>query len=286
LDRHPAKSTGSGANLFALEIRRSCPAAGHHFLHGWGGSRTSYRYFAEHLASWGYLVILPTHVGSDSAAVVPRLPAASHMSMAGIRDMLLHGVNEPDNLRDRPRDISFVIDQIARGVPLGAAADVDHVGVAGHSFGAYTAMAVGGMLVDLPEGRRQSLRDARVKAVLAMSPEGTGWMGISPGAWSRFAVPAMFLTGTRDFGGSGRPATWRHEPFNAIGTVPEWQVTILYATHMTFVNPGIDERLINSLGTAFFDASLLHEQRASAWTSDYFSTRHGDCLVDHKGTTH
>src|SRR5262245_50577734 len=36
------------------------------FSHGLGGSRANYGYVCEHLASQGYLVIVPTHHGSDT----------------------------------------------------------------------------------------------------------------------------------------------------------------------------------------------------------------------------
>jgi predicted dienelactone hydrolase len=146
-------------------------------------------------------------------------------------------------------------------------------------------MAIGGMTVDLPEGHKTSLRDPRIKAVLPMSPQGTGFLGITPGAWDNFAVPVLFLTGTKDYGSGGRAATWRDEPFEAIHTAPEWIVTIIDATHMTFARPGTNAPLINSLGTAFFDANILDDAKAKDWMTDFVATKRDDCIIDHKSPT-
>ena len=252
--------------------------------HGWGGSRTTYRYFAEHLASYGYLVISPTHKGSDTAAALAGA-VSGQTPAAGVRTAMFEGVNDPENLRNRPRDISFVIDEISRQPDLAKLADLNHIGLAGHSFGAYDAMAIGGMTVDLPEGHKTSLRDPRIKAVLPMSPQGSGYLGIKRGAWDSFATPVLFLTGTKDYGSGGLAATWRDEPFEAIHTAPEWIVTIVDGTHMTFARPGTSAPLIDSLGTAFFDANLLGDAKAEDWMTEFFATKHDYCIIDHKSPT-
>jgi predicted dienelactone hydrolase len=226
------------------------------------------------------LVISPTHAGSDTASIAFRTQPPSQTGPK--RETLMQSINDPDNLRNRPRDISFVIDELFRRSDLSKIADLNHIGVAGHSFGAFTAMAIGGMLVDLSEGKKQSLRDPRVKAVLPMSPEGPGTMGISPGAWDQFAVPVLFFTGTKDYGVTERSATWRDDPFKSIHTVPEWMVTIVDGTHMTFAIPGSSSPLIRSVGTAFFDAKVLDDPKAVEWMNGFFAAKHDDCIVDHK----
>lgn len=80
------------------------------------------------------------------------------------------------NAIERPRDVSFAIDQLekanAPGGELAGKLDLKRIGVAGHSFGAYTAMAIAGQT-----GGRSSFRDPRVSAAIAMSapaPKGNG----------------------------------------------------------------------------------------------------------------
>ena len=307
------------------------------FSHGLGGSGANYAYFGKHLASHGYIVIAPTHPGSDTeqakewikthgglftnsaektkerregepAEKGPEPGAGMMPGMTREGGWMMATVSDPENLRNRPKDISFVIDQIATHAIIGSITDMQRIGVAGHSFGAYTAMAVGGMTVDLPEeqgGKRQSFRDERVKAVLPMSPEGAGTMGISSGAWEKFAVPVLFLTGTKDYGSGARSAAWRREGFVAATGVDHYLVTIENAGHMTFANPGEKSaqqaaaglgmgllllgqndtkkqkghiELVESLSMAFFDAYVRGEAEAIKRLRALCISKRGDCV--------
>ena len=257
------------------------------FSHGWGASRTTYGYFAMHMASQGYLVIIPTHPGSDTASIP--LPGGGDRS-AKLRERLLgngkpsdkpidklddkpsdkstdkpgdkhaadeqpkqeslkESIDDPENLKNRPKDISFVIDQLDKQATTKPIADLTRIGVAGHSFGAYTAMAIGGMTVDIPDEKPQSFADPRVKAVLPMSPQGQGTMGIVPAAWDHFSVPVLFLTGTKDYGEGARPAAWRRQAFDSIKTADDYLIVIEGATHLTFARPTSEEPLINAAAT-------------------------------------
>lgn len=214
------------------------------FSHGLGASREMYGYFGKHMAESGYIVIAPTHHGSDTQAL------QDWVSTHGLgkknedgEGWLQAGISDPDNLRNRPKDISFVIDRAAKDPKLAGLVDMERIGVAGHSFGAYTAMAIGGMTVDLPEAKGVSFRDPRVKAVLPMSPEGAGTMGITKESWDHFASPVLFLTGTKDYGSGGRSASWRRTGFESVHGVDDYLFTIEGAGHMTFGGPGTSAAL-------------------------------------------
>lgn len=295
------------------------------FSHGLGGSRAIYGYFGRHMASHGYIVIAPTHAGSDTAAAVAWMRTRAgrfgtdkkgqDQATKEQQGWLTSSINDPDNLIARPRDISFAIGQIAAHGVLGPIADMDRIGVAGHSFGAYTAMAAGGMTVDLPDirgGRAQSFRDPRVRAVLAMSPQGSGTMGISADAWNAMGVPVLCLTGTHDYGAGGRSAAWRRQAFEAIHNVDDYLITISGAGHMTFSNPdgkagaglagglggmgglgdggGIgrgsggkgDAALIQALSTAYFDAYLRGDAEAKAWLIRFCMAKRSDAVGEFK----
>src|SRR5207244_281867 len=76
--------------------------------------------------------------------------------------------------RDRARDISLVIDSLAdlevRFPELKGKMDRTKIGVGGHSYGAFTAMLLGGARTF---GNPPLLvADPRVTAILAMSPQG------------------------------------------------------------------------------------------------------------------
>ncbi len=290
------------------------------FSHGWGGSRTSYAYLAEHLASHGYLVVLPTHAGSDTASIpLPRVdksakdfdtrvegmldrlqtrreerriagasePAGAEEPQAEPkaprRMSLEQSINDPDNLRDRPRDISFVIDQLSEAATTKDLADTNHIGVAGHSFGAYTSMAIGGMTVELPGDAAASFADARVKAIMPISPQGRGTMGIVPGAWAAVRTPVLFLTGTKDYGQGLKAAAWRREAFDAVAGTEKYLVVIDGATHMTFAMPGKHKALINSLATAFFDTHVRGDEAGTRWLDAWAAAKHDEATVEHAG---
>ena len=78
-----------------------------------------------------------------------------------------------DNAVNRPLDVTFAIDQLevlnrSEG-PLQGRLDLNRVGAAGHSFGAYTTLAVAGEVLGRPGGREISLADPRIKAAIPMS---------------------------------------------------------------------------------------------------------------------
>jgi predicted dienelactone hydrolase len=277
------------------------------FSHGMGGSREGGAYFGRHLASHGYMVIHAQHAGSDADAVRwewrdARDPSVrlGRRSLRARLDRLIEGnTGRSENLRARPADVSFVLDRVGSHALLGPLADTGRVAVAGHSFGACTSMAVGGMLVDLPDEPDRSFRDPRVYAVIAMSPQGTGVMGIDAGAWDEVCVPVMHLTGTRDSGQGNRPWTWRLEAFEQADDGDWILVVIDGATHMAFsdarghrvgrrADVETDHHIyILSACTAFLDAHLRDDAAASGWLGrlELVAASGGVCEVRVKANT-
>lgn len=277
------------------------------FSPGLGASREAYGYLGTNLAGRGFMVAMLTHPGSDSVAW-----------RAGLRadrgNWVPAALDDPANLENRPQDVSFVIDRLTRaGSPFRV--DPSRIGVAGHSFGASTAMAVGGMKVDLGDtaGSPRSFTDPRVGAVVAMSPQGTGTMGIAPGAWDGFETPVMLLTGTRDQAPGGRPTRWRRTAFDQISSADRYLVTLIGATHLTFggrgavtaeKGAGTDHsvsdylgdlrealpagarsrthhvRVIDALVCAFFDNYLNDRDEAGNWLREYAGERHFDARAE------
>jgi predicted dienelactone hydrolase len=217
------------------------------------------------------------------------------------RRFIKESTTNPENIRNRPRDVSFVIDQLSRDGKLSVLADVDHIGVGGHSFGAYTGFAIAGMTIDLPdagEGGVEAFGDRRVKAVVAMSPQGAGVMGITSSSWDKVAIPVLSLTGTRDYGQGERAAAWRREGFDATKGVEAMLVVIRDATHGTFAaNAGsrltgavigkdhdAHIRYVKMVTTAYFDAYVRGDQSALTWLkSGALKTfDEGACAVEFK----
>jgi predicted dienelactone hydrolase len=103
------------------------------FSHGLGGTRDGYEYAGRHWASHGYVCVHLQHAGSDDAVW-----KGSKQPVADLRK----AAQDPANAVNRPLDVRFAIDQLARAQKedklLKGRLDLDRLGMAGHSFGAYT----------------------------------------------------------------------------------------------------------------------------------------------------
>lgn len=129
------------------------------FSHGLGGSRTGYSYFGGHLAVSGIASLHPQHVGSDNAlwwgnplGLVERLQSAAKETEA----------------RSRALDIHFSLDQMLSS-DLAGLIDTSKIAVAGHSYGANTAMLVSGARVKTTAGDMADLRDQRIRSTILIS---------------------------------------------------------------------------------------------------------------------
>ncbi|MFM7439251.1 MAG: alpha/beta hydrolase family protein, partial [Snowella sp.] len=134
---------------------------------------------------------------------------------------------EPFDLNDfidRPRDISFLIDELQRRNPteFGNRLDLNNVGVYGHSFGGYGAMAVAGATIDFDYLKQQcdldyprpntslllqcralkldrkeyNFRDERVKAVIGANPVNRAIFG--PQGLGKITIPTVIAGGNYD----------------------------------------------------------------------------------------
>ncbi|MBC8044773.1 MAG: acetylhydrolase [Rhizobacter sp.] len=201
------------------------------FSHGSGASKEQYEYLGRHWAAQGYVSVHLTHFGSDLSVIKdkPRLSAMSELREAS---------NDTLNIHARPRDISFVIDsfdEIEKRVPaLKGKLSRSQIGVAGHSFGSNTTLLVAGARLYEPDGVK-TFSDARVKAFVALSPQGTGRLGITKDSWQPIAAPVLLMTGTEDKGmDGGEDYLWRLESYNGLSAGNKYLVVIAGATHLTF----------------------------------------------------
>jgi predicted dienelactone hydrolase len=155
------------------------------FCHGSGGNRKSAAYLCTHLVSHGYTVAAMDH----SEVVAAELAPAADET-AGQRATRIDAV-----IASRVPDVRFLLDFLLAGGateagPGAAGVDAERVGLVGHSFGGWTALAV-------PE------RDDRIRAVVALGPGGSSnpRPGILPltltFAWRR-DVPTLYLAAEDD----------------------------------------------------------------------------------------
>jgi predicted dienelactone hydrolase len=228
--------------------------------HGLGGDVNGTLYLAEYLCARGYIVVAVQHHGSD----------ADYLAQNGTTGLMYSAAQAEARLM-RPQDISFVLDRIiagTTGVPLLDPARIDfgHVGIFGHSFGAFTSLSCLGATFD--GGTNES--DSRIDCALAMSPQGVGTLGSETGSWGGVTKPAFTMGGTNDTSpGTSDPADRRvaYDGMPANGT--KYHATLLDAEHADFGN---DQTFYHDwicrMAAAFFDGYLKDDLSARTWLSE------------------
>lgn len=180
--------------------------------HGLGSHRSAFSHIAEQLASYGFFVAAPEHIGSNYAQQQAMLNGAdSEMFFAS-------------EFVDRPADIRFLLDELERynDREFDGRLQLDRVGVLGHSFGGYTALALGGAQIDFDNLERDctdgvnsvnismllqcralelpretyNFRDDRVAAVLTANPVNSSIFGER--GMASVSVPVLMAGGSLD----------------------------------------------------------------------------------------
>jgi predicted dienelactone hydrolase len=244
------------------------------FSHGLGGTREGYEYLGRHWASCGYVSVHLQHHGSDAAVWQNAHPMES----------LRQAIKDPANAVNRARDVTFAIDkmEIVNREPgvLKGRIDLQHIGMAGHSFGAWTTLAVAGETFFGPLGGETSLADPRVKAALPMSaPVQAKDKDRLDQIYAKIKIPCLHMTGTLDDSPLGETAAKdRRLPFDHINAADQYLITFNGADHMTFAtlraSPELKKKdalfhdLICISSTAFWDAYLKNDAAAKKWLSD------------------
>jgi glutaminyl-peptide cyclotransferase len=229
------------------------------FSHGSGASRFVYAYLTEHLASHGFVVI-----------------AADHPTN-GILDMVAIGSYLDDltgNYVYRPQDILRLMDTaetLSQEGDLAGMIDMERVGIVGHSFGGYTALAAAGARLNFdqmaqycasdseaantpygicpllqnrddavmalgqgtdPVGAWPALADPRIDVVVALAP----WNGpvLDIATLGEMQLPTLFMVGSADVvTPADRDANFI---FTAMEQAPRRLVTFENAGHYIFVD--------------------------------------------------
>ncbi|HUP49423.1 MAG TPA: alpha/beta fold hydrolase [Thermoanaerobaculia bacterium] len=194
------------------------------FVTGFGAPSRSYVGLSSYWASHGYVVIKVGHPESR--------PDVTDLAEVW-RDQT------PAEWRSRARDISLVIDsftQLEQQYPeLKGKMDPARIGVGGHSYGAFTTMLLAGART-FDGVTAATYADARVRASLAMSPQGPGERGgLTTESWREVRIPTMYMTGTADRGVTEEEdETWRRQAFELSPPGDKWFVSLGGAGHFAF----------------------------------------------------
>jgi predicted dienelactone hydrolase len=212
--------------------------------HGVAEDRTAYAYLAAHLASYGFAVVTLEHVDGD----------------AKIARKYFSGMAPPPKaaeLLERPRDVSFLLDELQRRAqsdPTLRQLNVQQVGLVGHSLGGYTVLALAGAQIDFDLVKRDcnpnrslnlsvllqcrakelkpqnyALKDPRIKAIFAISPLDSTIFGRR--GLSQIRVPVFFLGGSDDIVTPAVPE--QIDPFTWLQTPAKYLAILQRGTHFS-----------------------------------------------------
>ncbi len=268
--------------------------------HGLGSDRSSYAYLAKQLASYGFVVAVPEHPGSNAQQLQALIAGTASQ------------ITAPTEFIDRPLDIKYLLnmlEQLNQTDPqLRGRFNLQQVGVVGQSFGGYTALALAGATIDfqqltadchrtnnlnlslLLQCRAQELsrplpdlHDSRVKAILAINPIGSSLLGRDN--FGKIAIPVMLVSGSAD---TIAPALLEQiRPFTWLQTGDKYLALLQGGTHFSTIDvpvetaaaairlppevvgpdPSIARSYLEDLGIAFFQTHLANNASYRAYLS-------------------
>jgi predicted dienelactone hydrolase len=292
-------------NLYTPRLRRPGKYPVIVVSHGLGSDRGSFAYLAEHMASYGYVVVVPAHPGSDAA------------QMAALLQGKAEEVAAPLEFVDRPLDVKFILDRLSADQRFGYA-DWNNVGVVGQSFGGYTALALAGATLDFDRLQQEctpkkqlttlnisallqcraavlpnkdyAIADKRVKAIVTANAVTSLVFG--PTGMANVQVPTLMIAGKAD---TVAPAIAEQiRPFSWLTTPERYLAVIDRGTHFSMLaetkeaggvqlplppevigpSPRTNQRYLNALSLAFF---RTHLQRQSGF-EPYLTGMYGRAL--------
>lgn len=236
------------------------------FSHGNWSDQFQYDALVQHWASQGYLVASVNHLDCCGMA-------------RGIWNSLVHG--QLGLIDARVQDLTWLLDArdfLTQQLPqLAEQLDFERVAAVGHSFGAFSAQQFGGAGVFNPDTEQyQYSPDARVRAIVAISPPGPMFDVITAQSWQQLKRPHLLATGTWDVNAQFWP-DWRSHKLAFDSAVA--------GENYALITEGVDhyygnlicrlERdlapqtagmaLLQSVSTAFLDHYLRADNNARLW---------------------
>ena len=186
------------------------------FSHHSGGPRRMATFLCTHLGSHGYVVAAMDHSEVVAADLARREGETEQQKAARVEAVI----------GSRVPDVRFLLDRLLGGAPYDPAARLDgsRIGIVGHSFGGWTALAATEV-------------EQRICAVVALAPGGASKPkpGILPATlafgWGR-DVPTLYLVAEND---TSLPLAGMYEIFDRTPATKR-MVVLRRADHMHFMD--------------------------------------------------
>jgi predicted dienelactone hydrolase len=216
------------------------------FSHGFAGCATQSVFLTEALAQAGYFVLAPNHRDAGCGPGQQGQLFAKLSTMRSEQPFHRPASWTEATYRDRGADLEAILDTILKdNLFQGAQIDSNRIGLAGHSLGGYTVLALAGAW--------PSWKDRRVKAVLAVSPFCAPF--IIKGSLGHLDVPVMYQGGTLDIGVT--PYVRRPGGAYDLTSAPKYFVDFGGAGHFAWTNLNkLYQSIIDDYAIAFFDRYL------------------------------
>ncbi len=210
--------------------------------HGNGGSHLLYRTISTYLAKKGFVVAMIEHYGNNR-----------HNNELEKSEL---------NLQYRPAHISLTIDGLVSDKVIGEYISTNKIGMIGHSFGGYAALAASGGTPWTKEGQKIKVQhDDRIKATILMAPAAAYF--IPPNALEKVTIPILLVIGEKDM---ITPKQWTEDVIlNRVTNPSKVQVMkIENAGHFSFISPFppgmVNPGFLPSTDPAGFNREKFHEQ--------------------------
>jgi predicted dienelactone hydrolase len=197
------------------------------FSHGLGGTRRSFSWLGQHLASHGSASLHLQHVGSDR-----QLWSGNPLTLVG----RLQAAARDDEAIARVRDMRFALDSLlasGKNNEWAGRFDTRRLIAAGHSYGANTSLLACGARVER-QGHLVQLQDERIGAAILMSAPPFYGEAEPKKVLTPVGVPSLHITSTGDdirIPGYFSGVDDRVVVFDAVGGQRKWLAVYQGGTH-------------------------------------------------------